>query len=298
MWPGRKKKESSSYSLADPIERVNALSSRGLSESDIIRSMEEEGYTPTEIDSAMNEALKNAATRAGPREFLPPKERLTPDRSPEPEMERGPPMPESAFDESRGPPRPEPAEAPLPEPEPIQPAPPAPAPERAEPAGPETPRPPFNYNEFGEMRQASPEPEEPSLPGERSSTFDFPEEDISGYEDREHSRDTMMRETEELVESIVEEKWSMIRSELGDIHANIENLDSRIVSLEQSISQAQDSKNNQVKDIDSKIDTYKESISEMSSRLEAMEGAIKDSITPMMQSVRSLNETVKKMKSK
>lgn len=50
--------------------------------------------------------------------------------------------------------------------------------------------------------------------------------------------------------------------------------------------------------IEDKIDTYKQSINEVSARMESIEKAMKDSLTPMMQSMRSLTETIRTVKGK
>jgi len=57
-------------------------------------------------------------------------------------------------------------------------------------------------------------------------------------------------------------------------------------------------KSNQVKGIEEKIDSYKQSMGEINGRIESMERALKDSLSPMLESLRSLSETVKMLKGK
>ena len=68
--------------------------------------------------------------------------------------------------------------------------------------------------------------------------------------------------------------------------------------MEQSLTQVKGVKRSEVDDIKTTVESYKESMSELASRMEAMERALKDSLTPMMQSLRSLSETVKVSKEK
>ena len=102
-----------------PTDEVRALSSRGVPEPDIIRTLRSEGYSTSEIDQAMKEALKSRVSGefpeppneygerplGGPPETLPPRE----------EIPRGLGYPSSEAEE--GPELPPPYEAPAREPE-------------------------------------------------------------------------------------------------------------------------------------------------------------------------------------
>ena len=60
-----------------------------------------------------------------------------------------------------------------------------------------------------------------------------------------------------------------------------------------------DAKNkNEVEQIRSSINQYGESITEMSARMGSVEKVVKDSMTPMMQTLRSLSEAVKELRRK
>jgi len=310
MWPRRKKAETqkSGFSLANPIDRVRTLSNQGLPEPDIAKTMQDEGYIDSEIDAGMKGALKSAVDPEPSREFLPPRERFAVERpeprAPEgapPELELEPrpaePMPPEAV-----PPRlPEPGEefeepAPSRQAPPLPPEPPEPSegappmPPRPEPGA---PKPPFSFEEFGAMQK----PREPGMPeAPEPMDFEFDDDEISMLEKRRRTKDSRTRELEELTETIIEEKWDMARNDINDIRLSMDNLDSRLASVEQSIDKIESQKKTELQQIDEKIDTYKGSMSEVSGRLEAMETAMKDSLTPMMQSVRSLNETVKNIK--
>jgi prefoldin subunit 5 len=70
----------------------------------------------------------------------------------------------------------------------------------------------------------------------------------------------------------------------------------KVSGLESTMGQLKGVKPTEVEEIKAGIETYRESMSELSERMEAMERAVKDSLTPMMQSLRSLSETIKVIK--
>ncbi len=104
------------------------------------------------------------------------------------------------------------------------------------------------------------------------------------------------RAIEEMVEAIVEEKWQQLRVDLDDIHSNFQDFNKRLSSIEETLRSVKDEKKSEIGEIDDKIESYKQSMSEMSSRVGAMEGAIKSTMTPMMQTLRGLTSTLRDMK--
>ncbi|HDD72710.1 MAG TPA: hypothetical protein ENG00_01305, partial [Candidatus Aenigmarchaeota archaeon] len=87
MWPFEKKGTSGPGRV--PTSRVITLSSQGLSEQEIIRTLKNEGYTPEEVDAAMREALRGA-TLGVPRKPAPPQPAppaAEPPAPPSPEIE-------------------------------------------------------------------------------------------------------------------------------------------------------------------------------------------------------------------
>lgn len=81
-----------------PIERVRELTGRGFSEVEVIDVLRKEGYAPEEIDGALTEALKFAATTEQPKQSqknepsLPTLEDITPK-----EHERSTQLPETSL---------------------------------------------------------------------------------------------------------------------------------------------------------------------------------------------------------
>jgi prefoldin subunit 5 len=262
MWPFKEKKRVSRPARDRiPTGRVLTLSSQGVSEPEIIQTLKSEGYTPLQVDQAMKDALKSSvgtSTGAAPATY--------------PEPPAPAPFPEPGLTPPRREMRPEDVPSLPPLPTEIElPPPPSTLPERPEMTGPEF---------------------EPSLPGEE----EIPRlsEPMTKMEMKEEKR----RGLEEIAEAIIEEKWMGMREEIMNLKSQVQEINVKVTSLEQSFRQVQGDKKTDMEQIEDKIDTYKQSINEVSSRMESIEKAMKDSLTPMMQSMRSLTETIRTMKGK
>lgn len=95
----------------------------------------------------------------------------------------------------------------------------------------------------------------------------------------------------------MEEKWGMFEKEIDETNTKLEAIGKRVSSLETAIAEFKGVKKGDVESIKHSIDSYKESMGDVSERIEGMERAVKDSLTPMLQTMRSLSETMKSMKS-
>lgn len=113
---------------------------------------------------------------------------------------------------------------------------------------------------------------------------------------RDERREDKRRAIEEMVEGIVEEKWSRLSTELDSIRNEFAQIQSKIEVLENSFKKTEKVKDTGFVDIEDKIDTYKQSMGEISSRMGAVEDAMKSTMSPMMQTMRSLTEAVKGLK--
>lgn len=275
MWPfkegggsGRRPARSSRPSRDRiPTDRVITLSSQGVSEPEIIQTLKVEGYTPLQVDQAMKEALKSSVGTTGPE---PP-----PVPAPSPYSEPAPPLPPPVPESGLSPPQRRPEELPGLPPLPTE---------------TELPPPPISATAY-----TYPEPEPPvgpSLPGEG---------DISRLREpmtRREAKDEKRRALEELAESIIEEKWISLREDIMNLKAQVQELGMKTSSIEQSMIQLRGEKKTDMQKIEEKIDTYKESINEVSAKMGAIENAMKESLSPMMQSMRSMTETIREMKEK
>jgi DNA repair exonuclease SbcCD ATPase subunit len=181
------------------------------------------------------------------------------------------------------------------------------------------PEPPVDFEEFKRANRDLGPTELPEIPGRGSYREPHvqqppmgPDEDMGDEEEdfrplprlvpRDRGRDEIKQERrraiEELTEGVVEEKWNDFRRRIDDINSKFQQINDRIAVLEQKLGQVESDKKSDVLEIESKIDTYKQSIDGIDSRMEAVEKAMKDSLTPMMQTLRSLSEAIKALKEK
>lgn len=241
------------------MERVSSLSQQGYSDTEIIRALRSEGYSPMEADMAMRQAVKSATTpMRPPSEWTPP--RRAESRAP---WEEESPRPMEAAQPSR-PPSSQP---------PVRQRPP--------------PRSPYDSQQEQEWER---EPDFPSMP-------EIPRAEEEEFVPSVGKKPESGR-TEEMVEGMVQEKWGMFEREMDEMNDRLEKIERRLDSLESSMGEYKGVKKGDMEQIHESMQGYKENIAEISQRIEGMERAVKDSMTPMMQSLRSLSDTLKTMKSR
>jgi len=261
-----------------PSDRVASLSSQGMSEPEIIRTLRAEGYSPIEVDSAMKEALRSAVR--------PP---AAPRMAPPPASTRGfgpPPAEQPVRRERRMIFGDEDEELPRPAARPPEP----PFAEEEGPAGElELPR-------FPGMAPPRRSPFAPPVPMEEAEAEEIepiaPAPKAASKEQRMQSR----REFEEIAEGVVEERMSAIEKRVDDIGDRLKEITVRMNNLQQALDRVQGERRGDIAEITDKIEGYKQGMTEVSQRMEAVEHTMKDSMTPMMQSLRSLSDAVKAFK--
>ena len=265
-----------------PTERVRSLYSQGMSEPEIIRVLKSEGYSPVEVDAAMKEALKGAVGSPGVPTHPPVQQ--SPQPAPPPAQ---PPHPDSPYHSLA---MPDINEPPVPE-----------APESRS-LPPEPAFPPEHENVPEAPLSMPSSLEEPDVvPRREKSEFDeFPiprlKEKYSREKVKKVKTESKKQAIEELAEAIINEKMLAIKEEILNMSDEFNKVNARINALEQMIKQIKEEKKTDFEKISQKIDTYRNSISEMAGKMEAIEKAMKDTLTPMMQSMRSLVETLKEMR--
>ncbi len=278
MWPFGGKESGGRGRI--PTERVMSLSSQGVPEPEIIRSLKGEGYTPVEVDTAMKQALKGAVAgpQPAPSRFAPP----APQPS-APSMQQAAPEPLALRTEPEPPPFPTQSQVSSLE---------APPPGMLPPESSNLAMPPLP----GEPGFTAEEPGLPAPPTTPGAAGDEPIPRVREPMTMGEARDDKRRAIEELAEGIIDEKWSEFKSEIDGIQVQLSDIKSRISTLEQSTHAVDAEKKSDLDAIEDKIDTYKQSMSDVSSRMEALEGAMKSSLAPMMQTLRSLSDAVKSIK--
>jgi len=280
-----KKKPKSTPGRPGAGDGVRELSAQGLSEVEILRSLRAEGYGPKDVDQAMKGVLKESVTGT------PAVPDIAPARQPQREPAPRAPAPRPPAGQEMEPP-PGPGSLEMAEFPPGRFAP----PEGDDVLG-EEPEPPSRG-----WRPPEGAPQPPAPAGRRPSAL--PPEDEDFDEEMEPLPPPPGRkashvgrgEMEEIAESIVEERIRTIEAQLAELSKRVDSISSRMAGMEPGAGRGGGSAG--VEEIKAGMESYKSSIGELSERTEAMERAIKDSLTPMMQSLRSLSETIKTMKEK
>ncbi len=103
-------------------------------------------------------------------------------------------------------------------------------------------------------------------------------------------------ELEEIVESVVEEKWKDLQERLEDMHDRIDAIEGKITTLTVQVNTLKDAGTSERGSIESKIDEYKDSINGIESRIGSIERAFKETLPSMIDSVKSITEVVEKLK--
>jgi hypothetical protein len=297
---GKKKKAQGAGGAAAPqagrrpaVERVASLSAQGISEPEIIRALRSEGYTPMEVDGAMKQALRSAVDgpQQVPAQYPPaqpkyPAAQQAPPAAPELSAPQQPP---TEADRRRI----FPEEA------------------RSAPQARGQLKPPFTMEE---MQRANRNPAAlPELPGlgppgappldEMPPGDDFgipgmgetPPGPIRGPAQKP-GRIEGKRQLEEMAEAIVEEKAELFRVEVDQVSDEIRKLEAKIEVIEERFDKLDSKKKTELDEIKTSISGYKESIMDVSARMESVEMAVKDSMAPMMQTLRSLSDAVREIK--
>ncbi|MEM7825397.1 MAG: hypothetical protein QW412_00880 [Candidatus Aenigmatarchaeota archaeon] len=200
------------------LSRIEELSSRGLSEIEIIEILRKEGYSPDEIDKGLTEALKIGATQLRPP---PPK--------PKEEVKKLPEQPKLPVS--------------LPAPE---------APEQI------------------------PQVPETSVQQE----YFYPE-----------------YSTEEYIDYVVKERTEEFSKKMNELILKQKELEAKIVSLYERLSEFSQVKTSEKELIGTKIDSLKELVTEINARVESLERAFKETLPALIESIRALSELTQKIKS-
>jgi hypothetical protein len=249
-----------------PTDEVRALSSRGVSEPDIIRNLRREGYSTTEIDQAMKDALRSRVSgdfynnrpvvnEYGEASLGPPPENA-PSRE---ELPRNLGYPISAGEDDD-----------------------------------DLPPPPYEPQQ-GQQAQ---EPEYPEMPS--GEYFEPVPQRRMPAPSRMLQRGGGIdrKEIEELAEVIVEEKVRELRERFKAVDMQFQQYSRKLDSVLDEISRMRNDKSGEIHGIESKIDNYNRSMEGVNARIESMEKALRDSLSPMLESLRSLADLVRSMKEK
>jgi hypothetical protein len=266
-----------------PTQRVLSLSSHGMSEPEIIKTLQQEGYAPIEVDRAMKDAKRSGAGQQ-------------------------PPMPQRMA------PAPAPGYAPAGPASYQRPGP--PAPQAPQPFGFGQPPPgknkyaPTDWNDEEELPDDDLDMEDlpkdkmmgpgamfselddeklPPPPGSRDvQPLRFTEAPLPKERDERDRevKDRRRREVEELVEQIAEEKWQDMARRVHDVEEKAEKLssDMRNAPARSGGGAAPE----EFSALKNDVSAVRQSVEETNARIDSLEEVVKGSLSPMIESLRKL----------
>jgi hypothetical protein len=105
-------------------------------------------------------------------------------------------------------------------------------------------------------------------------------------------------QVQEIVESIVEEKWEDLISKFGDINLWKESVNNDLESIKQEILRTQERFNNLQNILIGKVTDYNKSVIELNSEMKALEQVMQKIIEPLTNNVKELSKITSDLKKK
>lgn len=103
---------------------------------------------------------------------------------------------------------------------------------------------------------------------------------------------------QELVESIIDERWQEVVASVGDISIWRSKVEDDIASIKQEILRVEDRFSKLQASIIGKVDEYSRSISQVSTEMEALEKVFGKIMEPLTSNIKELNRITKELKKK
>lgn len=269
-----------------PTKLLLELQNSGLGDTDIIERLRERGHTEQEINDAFNQAKVKDTIKTD--EFSPETPELP--EAPGDFEVPGPVAAQAAGPATMKQPQPgmqaepQPAmqeEAPMPATQEMpQPAPSSPQTQPALPPQPQeyVPAPSYGYETGG------------------SGGYEDYGTETGGYAQPEGAY--TVEDFEEIVESIVEERWRAFIERIGDIQGWKEGIDRELARIDKRMERIDDSLNSINAALLEKVGEYGKNIKTLGSDVKAVEKALSQILDPLMRNVRELKGVTEKLKSR
>ena len=101
---------------------------------------------------------------------------------------------------------------------------------------------------------------------------------------------------EEIAESIINEKWSELTREFGDLNTWKDKVSTEILSIKQEIVRTQDRYENLQKAIFGKVNEYNESVVSVTTEMKALEKVLERIINPLTTNIKDLSKITEELK--
>lgn len=101
---------------------------------------------------------------------------------------------------------------------------------------------------------------------------------------------------EELIESVVDEKWQQIVDSIGDIEIWKSNINDELTSIKQEILRLSGRLDNLQKAVLGKVNEYNQNISDVSVEIKALERVMQNILQPLTSNIRELSKVTEDIK--
>lgn len=156
-------------------------------------------------------------------------------------------------------------------------------------------------DEFEPIEKEKPEDKEEELleeapePEQEEAAEEMP---VARYGYEQPSREASTEKIQEVVETIVEEKWEDLLSKVGDLNLWKESVNNDLEAIKQELLRTQDRFNNLQAALIGKVTDYSRNISDMNAEMKALEQVLKNILEPLTTNVKELSKITAQFKSK
>jgi|GEM_PF-833503 len=239
-----------------PTDRAMELMSRGFSEIDTIDVLRREGFSPDEIDSALEEAIRRGTVGMA-------QQQPAPVAAPE---SYGYPSLGQTYEQYQ---EPRPVFPPRREQTQPQPSPPQPA---------DITSPDFNLPTIEEISSKS-QADVLTVP-----ETSLPEEYYQGYP------------TEEYIDYVVQEHMQEFDKKLSEFSVLYKDMEKRFIEMNERLKESSKIRSAGQQQVINKMDNLNETVGDLNMKISGLEKAFKDTLPALIESVRALSDIVQRMK--
>ncbi|MEK6835782.1 MAG: hypothetical protein AABX55_02050 [Nanoarchaeota archaeon] len=121
-------------------------------------------------------------------------------------------------------------------------------------------------------------------------------ESYSYEQPAELTRDVSSDQIQEIVETVIQEKWDDLLSKMGDLNLWKENVNNDLEAIKQELLRTQERFNTLQAALIGKVTDYSKSISDMSAEMKALEQVLKNILEPLSSNIRELKSVTSQLK--
>ncbi|MBS3133976.1 hypothetical protein J4214_01980 [Candidatus Woesearchaeota archaeon] len=124
------------------------------------------------------------------------------------------------------------------------------------------------------------------------------QENIFMYPQQTFQKEQSMDQTQEIIESVVEEKWQELTAKLGDFNLWKDRVENELMGIKQEIIRTQSNFANLQRAVFGKVSEYNDNISNLNSEMKALESVFEKIMQPLTSNVKELSKITEKLKEK